>query len=47
MHRLGSEHERTTTDAEKSAHTRAMIHKIARRCRKGYGLIAALGLGVC
>ncbi len=44
MHGLHSEHERAATDAEKSAHTRALIRKIARQAGKDYVFFPALGL---
>jgi fatty acid desaturase len=39
-----SAHERAATDAAKSAHTRALIRKIARQAGKDYVLIPALSL---
>jgi NADPH-dependent stearoyl-CoA 9-desaturase len=39
-----SAHERVATDAAKSAHTRALIRKIARQAGKDYVLIPALSL---
>jgi NADPH-dependent stearoyl-CoA 9-desaturase len=40
---LHSEHNRGGTDAEHSAHTRAMLRKIGRQVRKDYLLFPALG----
>ncbi len=42
LHGLHSEHERAGTDAERSAHTRALIRKIARQAGKDYVLFPAL-----
>ncbi len=44
MHGLHSEHERAVTDAEKSAHTRALIRKMARQAGKDYVFFPALSL---
>lgn len=44
MHGLHSEHERATTDAEKSAYTRALIRKMARQAGKDYVFFPALSL---
>src|SRR6476646_9768533 len=43
LHDLYSEHERAGTDAEKSAHTRALLRKIGRQAGKDYVLFPALG----
>ncbi|CAM3157584.1 acyl-CoA desaturase [Prescottella defluvii] len=42
LHGLHSEHDRTNTDGEKSAHTRALIGKIARQTGKDYLLFPSL-----
>ena len=42
LHDLHSDHERAATDAEKSAHTRALIRKIARQTAKDYLIFPAL-----
>ena len=42
LHGLHSEHERATTDAEKSAYTKALIRKMARQAGKDYVLFPAL-----
>lgn len=42
MHGLHSEHERAATDAQKSAHTRALVRKIARQAGEDYVLLPAL-----
>ena len=42
LHGLHSDRERATTDAEKSAHTRALIRKVARQTAKDYLLFPAL-----
>jgi fatty acid desaturase len=42
LHGLYSEQDRAETDAEKSAHTRALRHKIARQAGKDYLLFPAL-----
>jgi NADPH-dependent stearoyl-CoA 9-desaturase len=44
LHGLHSEHHRAATDAERSAHTRALIRKAARQAGKDYVLIPALSL---
>jgi fatty acid desaturase len=44
LHDLHSEHERATTDAERSADTGAMIRKMARQAGKDYVLFPALSL---
>ncbi len=44
MHGLHSEHDRAATDAEKSAHTRALIRKMARQAGKDYVFFPALSL---
>src|ERR1700733_5087877 len=44
MHGLHSEHDRATTDAEKSAYTRALIRKMARQAGKDYVFFPALSL---
>jgi fatty acid desaturase len=44
MHGLRSEHDRAVTDAEKSAHTRALIRKTARQAGKDYLFYPALSL---
>jgi fatty acid desaturase len=44
MHGLHSEHDRAATDAERSAHTRALIRKVARQAGKDYLFFPALGL---
>ena len=41
---LHSQHNRAATDAEKSAHTRALIRKIARQAGKDYVFFPALSL---
>ena len=41
---LHSQHDRAATDAEKSAHTRALIRKIARQAGKDYVFVPALSL---
>jgi fatty acid desaturase len=43
-HGLHSEHQRAATDAEKSAVTRALIHKMARQAGKDYVFLPALSL---
>jgi NADPH-dependent stearoyl-CoA 9-desaturase len=43
LHDLYSEQGRAETDAEKSAHTRALLRKIARQAGKDYVLFPALG----
>ena len=43
LHGLYSEQDRAETDAEKSAHTRALLRKIARQAAKDYLLFPALG----
>jgi fatty acid desaturase len=43
-HGLHSEHERAATDAEKSAITRALMHKMARQAGKDYVFFPALSL---
>ncbi|EPQ79408.1 fatty acid desaturase family protein [Mycobacterium marinum] len=43
-HGLHSEHERAATDAEKSAHTRALIRKMARQAGKDYLFFPTLSL---
>jgi fatty acid desaturase len=44
LHGLHAEHERATTDAERSADTGAMIRKMARQAGKDYVLFPALSL---
>jgi NADPH-dependent stearoyl-CoA 9-desaturase len=44
LHGLHSEHDRAATDAEKSAHTRALIRKIIWQAGKDYVLMPALSL---
>ena len=44
MHGLHSEHDRAATDAERSAHTRALIRKVARQAGKDYLFFPALSL---
>jgi NADPH-dependent stearoyl-CoA 9-desaturase len=43
LHGLHSEHQRAGSDAEKSAHTRAVLRKIARQAGKDYLLFPAFG----
>ncbi|CAM3020300.1 acyl-CoA desaturase [Mycobacterium intermedium] len=43
-HGLHSAHERATTPAEKSAHTRALLHKMARQAGKDFVFFPALSL---
>jgi NADPH-dependent stearoyl-CoA 9-desaturase len=44
-HGLHSEHARAATDAQKSADTRALVHKMARQAGKDYVFFPALSLG--